>query len=323
MIILVTGCLGFIGSHVCEHLLKNGEIIYGIDIIDPIANAVNDVNSVNAVVNFNVLSMYENFTYFKEDICTYDMLSSHKAYKEKYRSVPNLVIHLAGKTGVRDSFNDPVGYNNINVGGFIHLLDECVKNNVKKVIFASSSSVYGNSNNIEFSESDNLSPISPYACSKLSMEIYAKTYSHLYDIQTIGLRFFSVYGPRSRPDMVHAKLHDCLINNKPFDKYGDGTSKRDYTHVDTIVNCIFQLIYDDTPTEEEHLKQIEKIEQSKKIEKVAFSVFNVGSNNPKSLNDLISEFEHKYDKKLIINQMDKQLGDVDYTCSSVNKFTAI
>ena len=196
MKILVTGCAGFIGSHVSERLLKQGNIVLGIDNL----NDYYDVNKKKE--NLDILNKYDNFEFRKEDICDTNCISEWK---------PDKICHLASMAGVRYSIQNPKIYVKVNIEGFIHILEEAIKNNIKDIVYASSSSVYGLNTKIPFSETDVIETCnSPYASSKMAMELFAKTYTQLYDINCIGLRFFTVYGPRGRPDMAPYKFMKAI-----------------------------------------------------------------------------------------------------------------
>jgi UDP-glucuronate 4-epimerase len=285
MNILVTGCAGFIGSHVCEKLLKRGDNVIGID-------NLNDYYDIKIKENnIKILSKYDNFKFIKDDIITTDVISTYKPYK---------IIHLASIAGVRYSIQNPKLYEKNNVEGFIHIMEECVKNNVKHIVYASSSSVYGLNTKVPFSENDPILKCnSPYACSKLCMEIYARTYFQLYKLSNIGLRFFTVYGPRGRPDMAPYLFLDAIKNNKVFKKFGDGTSSRDYTYIDDIVDGI-----------------VSALDNKNNIE---CEVYNLGNSNPISLNTFIDICEKITNKKAKYIQYEEQLGDVPHTFADINK----
>ena len=283
--ILVTGCAGFIGSHVCEYLLKNNFIVCGID-------NINDYYDINIKLkNIDILNKFENFEFVKDDIITTKIIEKWKPYK---------IIHLASMAGVRYSIENPKIYFDVNVNGFINILEQCVKNNVKSIVYASSSSVYGLNEKVPFSEEDKIETCnSPYACSKISMEQIAKTYYQLYKIESIGLRFFTVYGPRGRPDMAPYKFLKSIIDNDTFNKYGDGTSSRDYTYIDDIVQGI-----------------IGAMENANDIK---CDVYNLGNSSPVSLNTFIEYCEKVTNKKAKFNQIENQLGDVPKTYANIDK----
>ncbi len=285
MKILVTGCAGFIGSHVCEFLLKRGDNVLGIDII----NDYYDVKIKHG--NIDILNKYLNFEFRKEDICNTESISQWK---------PDKICHLASMAGVRYSIQNPSLYEKINIGGFIHILEESVKNKIEHVVYASSSSVYGLNKKVPFSEEDSIKTCnSPYACSKMAMELFAKTYNQLYNISNIGLRFFTVYGPRGRPDMAPYKFLNAIKNGEEILKYGDGTSSRDYTYIDDIVSGI-----------------VSALDNKKKIK---CEIYNLGNSNPVSLNKFIELCEKVSNKKAIIKQVGEQLGDVPHTYADINK----
>ena len=288
MKIFITGVAGFIGSHLVCKLLSEDHEIYGID-------NMNDYYDPE-IKNENIKIIREhnksvNFIFEKEDLLNTDVISKWK---------PDIVIHLAGMAGVRNSIENPEYYMRVNVEGITHLLQESVKSGVSRFIYASSSSVYGKHYKIPFKESDNCNKInSPYACSKKCCELIAKLYSDIYQIKTIGLRFFTVYGPRGRPDMAPYKFLKAISEEKPINKYGNGTSMRDYTYVDDIVDGINGVI--------NYVPQ-------KNVE-----IFNLGNNSPYSLNEFIKMCENVVGKKAIINQMGDQKGDVNLTYACIKK----
>jgi UDP-glucuronate 4-epimerase len=285
MKILVTGCAGFIGSHVCEKLLKRGEKVIGIDNI----NNYYDIHK--KMKNLEVLDKYENFSFYLEDIRTTKLV-------EELR--PDKIIHLASMAGVRYSIKNPQLYVGVNVNGFINILEQAREIGIKQIVYASSSSVYGLNKKVPFSESDPIvTPNSPYACSKIAMELYAKTYNQLYDLNLIGLRFFTVYGPRGRPDMAPYKFLNAIKDGIQFQKYGDGTSSRDYTYIDDIVNGV-----------------IAACDNKKKIK---CEVYNLGNSSPVSLNEFINLCEDVSGKKANYEQIENQLGDVPHTYADISK----
>ena len=284
MIFLITGCAGFIGSHLCERLLKENHIVHGIDNL----NNYYDINQKNN--NLNILKKFNNFYFYQEDIIN----------SNRINLIPNInvVINLAAMAGVRTSLDKPKMYIRTNIEGQVNLLEQCVKNNIPKFIYASSSSVYGMNKKIPFNENDLISKVnSPYAASKRSGEIMAQLYNQLYGISVIGLRFFTVYGPRGRPDMAPFKFLNSISKGKKFDKYGKGDSYRDYTYIDDIINGIIAVI-----------------DCEKKCE-----IYNLGNSKTVSLNEFINTCEIITNKKAVFNQLPEQKGDVPYTYSDISK----
>lgn len=283
--ILVTGCAGFIGSHLCEYLLKNNFVVIGVDIINDYYDIKQKYN------NLKILNEYENFLFIKEDICTTKVITEFK---------PTKVVHLAAMAGVRYSLQNPLLYEKVNISGFIHILEECRLNNVEQIVYASSSSVYGLNTKVPFSENDTLTKCnSSYACSKLCMEVYARFYNQLYGIKNIGLRFFTVYGPRGRPDMAPYKFLNAINKQEKFKKFGDGTSSRDYTYIDDIVKGIVGSLNNKNNVECE--------------------VYNLGNSSPVSLNEFISTCELVTGKKALFDQLPNQDGDVPHTFADISK----
>ena len=285
MKILITGCAGFIGSNLCEKLCKRGDTIIGID------NLNNYYDIEKKLKNVNNLKNYKNFIFIKDDLITTNILREHKF---------DTVVNIGAMAGVRNSLNNPEIYIKTNTEGQIHLLKECVETKVKHFVYASSSSVYGKNKKIPFSENDVLTDISsPYALSKLFSEKIAEFYSKTFNITTIGLRFFTVYGPNGRPDMAPYKFLDAIMKDNPIDKYGNGESYRDYTYIDDITDGIIGAIDN---------------KMNKKCE-----IYNLGNNYPISLNNFIEICEKIVGKKAIINEMDEQIGDVPYTYANIEK----
>ena len=283
--ILVTGCAGFIGSHLCEFLLDRGDYVIGIDNL----NDYYDPNIKKS--NLEILNKYDHFLFIKNNICNTKVIKDYKPFK---------IVHLASMAGVRYSLENPQLYETNNIGGFIHIMEESKNNNVEHVVYASSSSVYGLNTKVPFVETDPIEKCnSPYACSKICMEIYAKTYYQLYKLTNIGLRFFTVYGPRGTPDMAPYMFITAIKNETKFKKFGDGTSSRDYTYIDDIVNGI-----------------IGALDNKKNIK---CEIYNLGNSNPISLNEFIKTCEKITQKTAIFEQYEEQLGDVSHTYADISK----
>ena len=284
MSILVTGCAGFIGSHLCDYILKNNlyKTIYGLDNLDPYYNIDQKKE------NLKILNKYENFIFLEESIINTDAINKFK---------PDIVCHLGSLAGVRNSIENPIEYAKINILGMINLLEQSKDNNITNFVFASSSSVYGLNIISPFTETQNTDLInSPYAASKKTMEIYGKLYNQLYDMNIIGLRFFTVYGPRGRPDMAPYKFLNSIINNKPITKYGNGETFRDYTYIDDIISGIIASL---------------------KLNDSGFKIYNLGNNTPITLNQFIDTCEKVAKKKAIIKLLQNQKGDVPCTYADI------
>ena len=284
--IIVTGCSGFIGSHLCEHLLKKKIYVVGIDNM----NSYYDVKRKE--YNLSLLKKYNNFVFYNENIINTNLIRELK---------PKKIVHLAALAGVRSSIEDPINYIDTNIKGFVNILEQSKDINIENIVYASSSSVYGKNEKIPFSEEDELLNVnSPYASTKLCNEIFARLYFKLYKINSIGLRFFTVYGPRGRPDMAPYKFLKNIHNEKEIIKYGNGTSMRDYTYIDDIIHGILSAI---------------NLESELNFCKI----YNLGNSFPISLNTFIEKCEKIVGKKAIIKNCDKQLGDVEITYANINK----
>lgn len=288
MNILITGGAGFIGSTLTNRLLKEENKIIVLD-------NLNDYYDVKLKLdNFNENLNNANYKICIGDIC--DEKLTDKIFKENKIDV---VVHIAARAGVRPSLEDPLEYVRSNIYGTVNILEKMKKYNVKKLIFASSSSVYGNCTAEKFSEDLKVTePISPYAATKSSCEQFIYTYSKLYGIQAVCLRFFTVYGPKQRPDLAIRKFVELIEKNKPIEMYGDGSTMRDYTYIDDIVDGICSAIeYNKTP----------------------FEIINLGGGSPVTLKEMISTIEETLDKKAEIKQLPMQKGDVNKTVSDITK----
>ncbi|MBA9076983.1 GDP-mannose 4,6-dehydratase [Rufibacter quisquiliarum] len=287
--VLITGAAGFIGSHLSERLLQTGVHVIGVDNFDSFYD-----RSIKER-NLAVLKEYKNFSFIEMDL----------RVASSFNTLPttlDAVIHLAAKAGVLPSIKDPNGYLEANLAGTMNLLEFMRQHEIKKYVFASSSSVYGNNKIIPFSEADAVdNPISPYAFSKKSGELLNHTYHHLYKIDTVNLRFFTVFGPRQRPDLAIHKFFKLIYNNQPVTLYGDGSTARDYTFVqDTVTGIVAALRF-----------VMEK--------EGVFETFNLGNNSPVSLIDLINTIYQVIGKEPNIQYMPMQPGDVDITYANIEK----
>ena len=287
MNILITGGAGFIGSHLSEKIIGLGHRVICIDnfndYYDP---AIKELNLKNIVDD-------KNFTLYRADIL------DRTALKEIFSAHNiDIVIHLAARAGVRPSLSNAVLYEKVNVEGTINLLENCREKAIKRFIFASSSSVYGGNKKTPFSESDKVDfPVSPYAATKKSGELICYTYHHLYDISIFAFRFFTVYGPRQRPEMAIHKFARKIFNGDPIEVYGDGSSSRDYTYIDDIVNGI--------------IASLDLVN--------GYEVLNLGNSYPVKLSDMVKLIEDKADRKALIKYAGIQPGDVFTTYADIEK----
>jgi UDP-glucuronate 4-epimerase len=296
---LVTGGAGFIGSNLCDYLLKNNNKIIIIDnfneFYDPNIKR-NNIYAIKKLMKINRIH-YDNLIIEEGDLRDINFLT--KVFTSNHIDV---VVHLAAMAGVRPSIVDPALYNDVNIFGTINLLDLCNKFNVNRFIFASSSSVYGNNLKLPFAESDSVDfPISPYAATKKSGELMCHVYSHLYGINVACLRFFTVYGPRQRPDLAIYKFTKLIFDGKEISLYGDGTSKRDYTYIEDIVQGIDKaIIWSSTDNHK-------------------YEVFNLGRSDTITLNYMLKRLEYEIGQKANIIYLPMQPGDVTITYADITK----
>ena len=286
--ILITGGAGFIGSHVAEALLRGGHPIAVIDELNDFYSP--DWKRRNLE---EVRQSGGDFRFFEADIR--DEAAMDAAFAEIQ---PDAVIHLAARAGVRPSLDQALLYESVNVRGTMVLLEACHKYGVRKFLFASSSSIYGISSHVPFREDDpDHLPISPYAATKLAGEKVCFTYSHLYGISVQCLRFFTVYGPRQRPDLAIRKFTKLIDAGLPIPVFGDGSSSRDYTFVTDTVQGVLHALAHNAP----------------------FDVFNLGNSNPVPLLTLIRLIENELGKKAVIQWLPDQPGDVPTTFADITK----
>jgi UDP-glucuronate 4-epimerase len=287
--ILITGCAGFIGSHLCEELLAQGCHVTGMDNFDPFYPKAVKEQHLSALLD------KKGFRFVEADIRDAEKLGS---LQEPF----SLVIHLASKAGVRPSIVHPAEYISVNIGGTNTLLEFMKTRGIRKMIFGSSSSIYGNNKKIPFSESDDVSrPISPYAATKRSAELLAYTYHHLYQIDMLCLRFFTVYGPRQRPDLAIRKFSELIAAGQPVPVYGDGKTARDYTYVSDIVAGITSAAA--------YLRKNEGV----------FEIINLGNSYPVTLERLVQQLHDTFGKEMRTERLPVQAGDVETTFADIRK----
>ena len=303
MNILVTGVAGFIGMHVSKKLANLGYNFVGIDNL----NNYYDVKLKDSRLNY-LNNETKNFKFLKVDIQDYSKLRD-LFHKFRFDSI----IHLAAQAGVRYSLKSPQTYIDSNITGFLNILELSKENNIKHLVFASSSSVYGLNENVPFSEKEDTShPVSLYAATKKSNEVMAHTYSNLYKIPVTGLRFFTVYGPWGRPDMSPHIFANAIQNNLPIKLYNHGDMIRDFTYIDDIIEGIIRTLK--KPPKENTLFNNKCPDPS--ISSAPFKIFNIGNNSPVKINKFVKILEECMEKKSIIEHVSMQLGDVKITSSN-------
>ncbi len=318
---LITGTAGFIGFHLAEKLLKEGHEVVGLDNI----NDYYDINLKyarlkksgidNNDISYNkpiISSLYPNYRFVQLNL--EDREQINKLFENE---IFDRVCNLAAQAGVRYSLTNPHAYIESNIVGFINILEACRHNRVGHLVYASSSSVYGLNGHIPFAETDNVDhPISLYAASKKSNELMAHTYSHLFNIPTTGLRFFTVYGPWGRPDMALFLFTKAIFENKPIQVFNNGEMERDFTYINDIVEGIFRILTGDPPTGNPDWNALNPDPSSSPA---PYKVFNIGNSNPVKLMDFIKAIEKHTGKTAKLEFKPIQAGDVKKTWADVNK----
>ena len=287
MNILITGGAGFIGSHLSEKIIGLGHKVICIDNFNDYYDPVIKEHNLKDIID------NEDFILYRADIldrpAIQDIFSAHNI---------DMVIHLAARAGVRPSLSNAALYEKVNVEGTINLLESCRERSINRFIFASSSSVYGGNKKVPFSETDKVDfPVSPYAATKKSGELICYTYHHLYNISVFAFRFFTVYGPRQRPEMAIHKFTRKIFNGDPIEVYGDGSSSRDYTYIDDIINGI--------------IGSLDLVS--------GYEIINLGNSYPVRLSDLVKLIEEKTGRKAVIKHAEPQPGDVFTTYADIEK----
>ncbi|MCF2638842.1 GDP-mannose 4,6-dehydratase [Fusobacterium varium] len=317
---LITGGAGFIGSTVAEKLLNNGDRVVVVDNFNDFYDYNRKIRNILEITNnFNKINEFENllkdekisklieivnsdrFTLIYGDIR--DREAMDRVFAENSF---DLVFNPAAMAGVRPSLLDPMLYEDVNVRGYMNLLELCKKYGVKKFVQASSSSVYGNNKEVPFKETAIVDfTISPYAATKKSCEVMGHVYHKLYNIDMVQLRFFTVYGPKQRPDLAIHKFTKMILEDKPIPFYGDGTTKRDYTYIDDIVDGI--------------LKSMSYLFNNKNV----YEIFNLGESHVVSLKEMVETIENALGKKAILDIQPMQPGDVEKTYADISKAKAM
>lgn len=303
--VFITGVAGFIGYHLAEKLIEKNIQVVGIDNIndyytvqlkyDRLKELGIDQEFASNFVQKVISSKHE------EKMIFYRMnLEDKESLAQLFKTYSfDAVVNLAAQAGVRYSIENPDAYGQSNLVGFLNILECCRNYNVKKLLYASSSSIYGNSSDVPFSTNQNVDhPISLYAATKKANELMAHAYSHLYDFQTIGLRFFTVYGPWGRPDMAMFLFTDAILNHRPLKVFNHGDLSRDFTYIDDIIQGIDKILEDKNTNEK-------------------YQLYNIGNSKPVQLMDFIKEIEKSTGEKAILEMYPMQAGDVNQTWADV------
>ncbi len=292
--ILITGSAGFIGYHLSQKMCQSNYNVIGIDIL-------NDYYDVSIKKNrLNKLKKYDNFNFIK-----LDLLNKKDIQKLFHKNNIRFIFHLAAQAGVRFSINNPQAYIDSNITGFLNILEEAKKNKIN-LIYASSSSVYGDSKKTELTENDNCNkPVSIYGFTKIANELMASTYFDLFKVNSIGLRFFTVYGPFGRPDMAYFDFVKKIINNKSIDVYNNGLHSRSFTYIDDVITSIYHIY--------------KKYKNSDSF----YDIINIGGGESVTLIDFIKTIEMQLNKKAKLNFLPKQPGDVNNTKANCKKLNEL
>ncbi len=306
MKILVTGAAGFIGHGVIKPFLLQGDDVIGIDNLNDYYDPMLKKSRLNDLALFNETHSEGGcFRFIKMDLADREAMSA-LFINEQF----DVVVNLAAQAGVRYSIENPQAYIDSNLVGFANVLEGCRQNHVKHLVYASSSSVYGMNKKQPFSTEDRVDyPISLYAATKKSNELMAHSYSHLYNIPTTGLRFFTVYGPWGRPDMAAFKFVKAIFENSPIDVYNHGQMKRDFTYIDDIVEGIVRVV-DTIPS---------PMKSAITATTAPYKIFNIGNNQPIELRRFINSIESACGKKAKENHLPMQAGDVPVTFADIDE----
>ncbi|MEM9905649.1 MAG: NAD-dependent epimerase [Cyanobacteria bacterium P01_D01_bin.44] len=302
MNILITGVAGFIGSFLAQRLLADGETVYGID-------NLNDYYAVSLKKDrLSQLTSQAKFTFDQIDLADREAIAQLFATQAF-----DYVVHLGAQAGVRYSLKNPHAYADSNLLGFINILEGCRHAQVSHLVYASSSSVYGANRKVPFATADNVDhPVSLYAATKKANELMAHSYSHLYDLPTTGLRFFTVYGPWGRPDMAYFKFVDAIANNRPIQVYNHGKMKRDFTYIDDVIEGVVRAMR----------RPPKALDNPDFSTQAPYKVYNIGNHSPVELMTFIKTIETALGKTAEKQMMPMQPGDVTATYADVNDLMA-
>ncbi len=304
--VIVTGAAGFIGSHLCAALLQRGSNVLGIDNFDPFYPRAAKLANLGPLKN----SAPHQFQLIEADIR--NAPDMHKAFD---RARPDAVFHLAALAGVRPSIAEPARYFSVNIDGLIGVLEAARAANCRNVIFASSSSVYGNNKKVPFAEDDFVDePISPYAATKRAGELICHTYAHLFNMRIAALRFFTVYGPAQRPDLAIARFMRLIADGEDVPMFGDGSTSRDYTYIDDIIQGILaasEKVRSDTKSS--------IVNRQSSIPSGFFRIYNLGNSHPVTLAQMIDSIAKTVGKPARIKRLPMQPGDVERTWADLTR----
>jgi UDP-glucuronate 4-epimerase len=292
--ILLTGGAGFIGSHVAEALLRRGAQLTIVDLLDDF------YSPQRKRANLEEVRRRGEFQFEQADICDEERMRAIFAATQ-----PEAVVHLAARAGIRPSIEQPKLYERVNVGGTLNVLELCREFRVPRLVFGSSSSVYGADSPVPFSEDQvTLRPISPYAATKLGGELLAYTYAHIWGLQIVCLRFFTVYGPRQRPDLAIHKFTALIEDGATVPIFGDGSSARDYTYVDDIVAGVLAAL---------------DYKFGERTGTAAFEIFNLGNSSPVRIDELVAAIERATGRTAARRSLPMQVGDVPITWADISR----
>ncbi|WP_291098326.1 MULTISPECIES: NAD-dependent epimerase/dehydratase family protein [unclassified Empedobacter] len=305
--VFITGVAGFIGYHLAEKLIEKNIKVVGIDNINDYYTVQLKYDRLKELgINQEFASNFDQkvlSSKYEEKMIFYRMnLEDKESLAQIFKEYSfDAVVNMAAQAGVRYSIENPDAYGQSNLVGFLNILECCRNYNVKKLLYASSSSIYGNSSDVPFSTNQNVDhPISLYAATKKANELMAHAYSHLYDFQTIGLRFFTVYGPWGRPDMAMFLFTDAILNHQPLKVFNHGDLSRDFTYIDDIIQGIDKILEDKNTNEK-------------------YQLYNIGNSKPVQLMDFIKEIEKSTGEKAILEMYPMQAGDVNQTWADVQE----
>lgn len=312
--VLITGVAGFIGSTLAKYLISKGIYVHGIDNINNAYDTQLKIDRLENINNFCKEYDDKNFIFSKIDICNYKQL---RCLFQKIK--PTHIVNLAARAGVRNSIDEPIPYVETNILGFTNILELGREFSIEHLVYASSSSVYGANTSMPFSEEQACDhPLSLYAATKRSNEILAHSYSHLFNLPTTGLRFFTVYGPWGRPDMALYLFAKSIINGEAINIFNNGNHQRDFTYIDDIVDGIYRVLFSPAKPNNDWNSKNPRYNSSLS----PYKIYNIGNNKPVKLMEYVSALESSLNMKAKINMMALQDGDVPSTWACIDKLSS-